>query len=160
SRHGTSAPPQSGRRSPARASKASGNEGTGTGALPMKLFGVVAALVGTLLLCVSLLSAAGEHPAAAQPSAAPQRPLVFVPGLLGSKLGRTGEEREEVVVWGTAEALGNFPALALEGAAGLEIVPCGLIRDISYLGIFSQAVYRPFIERLATAGYREGETLF
>ncbi len=126
----------------------------------MKLFGVVAALVGTLLLCVSLLSAAGEHPAAAQPSAAPQRPLVFVPGLLGSKLCRTGEEGEEVVVWGTAEALGNFPALALEGAAGLEIVPCGLIREISYLGIFSQAVYRPFIERLATAGYREGETLF
>lgn len=116
--------------------------------------------VGAALMCVALLNTAGSRPAQAQqPLPAPERPLVFVPGMLGSMLCRPGSDGEKTVVWGTVEAIGQFPTLAVVPAAD-DIEPCGLIREISYLGVFAQTVYGPFVDRLEKAGYREGETLF
>ena len=113
-----------------------------------------------VLACVAALRLVAGYPATAQQvTPAPERPLVFVPGLLGSALCRTGPEGEQGVVFGTLESIGEVRALVVEPAHN-EIAPCGLIREVSFLGVFTQSVYGPFIERLEKAGYREGETLF
>jgi pimeloyl-ACP methyl ester carboxylesterase len=127
----------------------------------MKIFGFIAAsVVAAVMAFTALLNTAGTYPAGAQQvPRAPERPLVFVPGLLGSMLCRTGPDREETVVWGTIDALGQLPTLVVD-PTGNDIEPCGLIREVSFLGVFTQAVYGPFLDRLEAAGYREGETLF
>ncbi|MCQ0987013.1 esterase/lipase family protein [Jiella marina] len=106
-------------------------------------------------------SIANTNAAAAKTSAAAadKRPVVMVPGLLGSKLCRKTDSGDEEIVWGTVGAITEFPALALGSAPG-EVYPCGLIREISYLGVYSQAVYSGFVERLESDGYVEGKTLF
>lgn len=94
-------------------------------------------------------------------TALPERPLIFVPGLLGSRLchHEAGEPDDPTVVWGTLAAVRHFPLLVVDdGPEG--IVPCGLIREISFLGLYSQDLYAPFVDRLEAEGYREGETLF
>ena len=119
------------------------------------------ALRGVLLLpMLVVLSVAvdGIHHARAGGDL-PKRPLIFIPGLLGSSLCRTGADGEQTVVWGTLDAIGAFPTLAMTAAAD-NVEPCGLIREVSYLGIYTQDVYSSFIRRLEDAGYREGETLF
>src|SRR5688572_18396040 len=119
----------------------------------MKFFAFAAAAV----LCVGLaastfLGSTGTDPAhAEQAPLAPERPLVFVPGLLGSMLCRPAADGGETVVWGTVDAMGQFPSLAVDATSN-DIKACGLIREISYLGIFSQTVYGPFIDRLEQAG--------
>jgi pimeloyl-ACP methyl ester carboxylesterase len=127
----------------------------------MKILGLtVTSLACAAIACVVLVASMQNHPVQAQQTVvAPERPLVFVPGLLGSRLCRPGPEGEETLVWGTSDALGQFPTLAVTQARS-DIVPCGLIREISFLGIFSQAMYGPFIDRLERKGYREGENLF
>jgi pimeloyl-ACP methyl ester carboxylesterase len=126
----------------------------------MKILGFAAALaIGAALVGIAVLGPMKPRPTQAQQSPlTPERPLVFVPGMLGSMLCRTGADGVETVVWGTVDAMGQFPTLAVTAANDVE--PCGLIREISYLGIFSQTVYGPFIDRLEQAGYRSGETLF
>ncbi len=124
----------------------------------MKIFGFVAALATAVVLA---FVASGSLTTGATPGAqadAPTRPLLFVPGLLGSRLCRPGPDGAETVVWGTTDAFSQFPSLALAGET--DIVPCGLIREISFLGVLTQQVYGPFLDRLEEAGYREGETLF
>lgn len=126
----------------------------------MKVLGLAAALAVSAILAVVALSGIGQNRAApVRDGAAIERPLIFVPGLLGSMLCRPGPDGTQTVVWGTAEAIGQFPTLALEPGSD-TIEPCGLIREISFLGVFSQTVYGPFVDRLLAAGYREGETLF
>src|SRR5688500_1167259 len=119
-------------------------------ALPVASFGIVS--------MVPLHNAT-----AASPSAEAKRPLIFVPGILGSRLCRSepGSGVEPVVVWGTLGALSEFPTLRLEqGAEPGAIKPCGLIREIVHLGMFTQEVYAPIIEHLEELGYAEEENLF
>ncbi len=127
----------------------------------MKISGFLTMLaIGAALVSIAVLSPMETRPTRAQQSPlVPERPLVFVPGMLGSMLCRPGVEGEETVVWGTVDAMGQFPTLAVDPAAN-DVEPCGLIREISYLGIFTQTVYGPFVDRLKAAGYRDGETLF
>lgn len=126
----------------------------------MKTLGFAATFLIAAALAGIALYAVETRPATAlQQSAAPERPLVFVPGLLGSSLCRPGPDGEATVVWGTVDAIGQFPTLALT-PGGSDLVPCGLIHEISFLGVATQTVYGPFIDRLEQAGYREGETLF
>ncbi len=127
----------------------------------MKISGLTVAFVAiAVLACAALLSKAENGSLhARQLPPAPERPLVFVPGLLGSMLCRPGPQGEPTVVWGTVDAMGQFPTLAVEPANN-DVEPCGLIREVSFLGVVTQAVYGPFIDRLEKAGYREGETLF
>jgi hypothetical protein len=125
----------------------------------MKHLGLAAVAIAAIA-GIAFVSGIGNHPVDAQQARlAPERPLVFVPGLLGSMLCRTGADGEQTIVFGTADALGQFPALAVD-AAGDDLEPCGLLREVSFLGVFTQTVYGPFVERLEQAGYREGETLF
>lgn len=94
-------------------------------------------------------------------AAAPDRPVVFIPGILGSKLCRD-DAGGETIVWGTLAAFRHVGALAL--APGAEaagaVRSCGLIREISVLGPLKQDFYGTIMDRLAAAGYHEGESLF
>jgi pimeloyl-ACP methyl ester carboxylesterase len=95
-----------------------------------------------------------------------RRPLVFVPGLLGSRLCRSNPTNpaDPVVLWGTLRALPQFRSLRLahtETAVAVdELKPCGLVREFVYLGVFTQRVYGPVIAYLQRLGYREGRDLF
>jgi pimeloyl-ACP methyl ester carboxylesterase len=125
----------------------------------MKLLGLAAVAIAAVA-GIALVSGIGNHRADAQQARlTPERPLVFVPGLLGSMLCRAEADGTQTVVWGTVDSLGEFPTLAVDPSNN-DIEPCGLIREVSFLGVFTQTVYGPFIDRLVAAGYREGETLF
>ena len=41
-----------------------------------------------------------------------------------------------------------------------DVRPCGLVREIVYMGLFSQEVYAPVLAHLHRLGYREGHDLF
>ncbi len=94
----------------------------------------------------------------------PERPLVLVPGLLGSRLCRPdpANPAQMQVVWGTLGALRQFPTLRVPHESGGtdDIVPCGIVREIVYLGLFSQDVYAPVIRHLEQTGYRVDRDLF
>ena len=125
----------------------------------MKHLGLAAVAIAAVA-GIALFTGIGNHRADAQQARlSPERPLVFVPGLLGSMLCRTEADGTETVVWGTVDSLGQFPMLAVDPDHS-DVEPCGLIREVSFLGVFTQTVYGPFIDRLVEAGYREGETLF
>jgi pimeloyl-ACP methyl ester carboxylesterase len=98
------------------------------------------------------------------PFGAIQRPLVLVPGLLGSRLCRPdpNDPQKTEVVWGTLGALRQFPSIRLshEPGASDPIKPCGIVREIVYLGLYSQDVYTPIIRHLEKTGYRENRNLF
>ncbi|MFN3347492.1 alpha/beta fold hydrolase [Pseudorhodoplanes sp.] len=99
-----------------------------------------------------------------KPGPGVQRPLVLVPGLLGSRLCRPDpkDPKKVQVVWGTVGALKQFPTIRLSHRPDARdpIRPCGVIREIVYLGVYAQDVYSPIIRHLEKTGYREGRDLF
>jgi pimeloyl-ACP methyl ester carboxylesterase len=104
------------------------------------------------------------EPARAQtPTSEARNSLIFVPGLLGSRLCRpnSATPAEPDVVWGTLSALPRFPTIrvAADGAKD-GIKPCGLVREIVYLGFFRLELYSPILAHLERLGYREGRDLF
>ena len=111
---------------------------------------LVAAVLGTLATVTTLRD---NRLATELDPGAERRPVVFVPGVLGSMLCRG-----DTIVWGTVDVLGQFPSLDL--ATSGDVKPCGLIREISLLGVYRQTVYGPFIDRLEAAGYEQRRTLF
>jgi pimeloyl-ACP methyl ester carboxylesterase len=126
-------------------------------------FGYASAFMA--LLAGAVMSPA--DPAAAQTRTAqikPERPLILVPGLLGSRLCRPDRNNpgKTQVVWGTVAALKQFPAIRLSHEAGASdpIRPCGLVREIVFLGLYRQDVYAPIIRHLEKIGYRENSNLF
>lgn len=99
----------------------------------------------------------------AEAAAEPARPLIFVPGLLGSRLCRADPAggAEPNVVWGTLGALSAFPTLRLQSETSDQAIkPCGLLRQIVYLGLFTQQVYASVVAHLERLGYREDRNLF
>ncbi|MDX0425127.1 hypothetical protein GOL39_26600 [Sinorhizobium medicae] len=104
----------------------------------------------TLLLAVMPSSA----------DAAPERPLIFIPGILGSRLCdvSTGE-----VVWGELPSYSRFSELALpiDGtSAPLRHKACGIIEQIEVLGPWKVHQYDDLIETLRSLGYTKGVDLF
>jgi pimeloyl-ACP methyl ester carboxylesterase len=104
-------------------------------------------------------------PEARGQSAEARRPLIFVPGLLGSRLCRPHPDKpsEMQVAWGTLTALPRFPSIRLshdQTQKPDDIKPCGLVREIVYLGLFTQEVYAPVLRHLEQLGYRENRDLF
>lgn len=97
-------------------------------------------------------------------AAAIQRPLILVPGLLGSRLCRPdpSDPKKQQVAWGTFAALKQFPTIRLSHETGASdpIKPCGIVREIVYLGLYTQDVYTPIIRHLEKTGYREDRNLF
>jgi pimeloyl-ACP methyl ester carboxylesterase len=87
---------------------------------------------------------------------APLRPVVVVPGILGSKLCH-GQE----VVWGGGSSLKNFGRLDLVAVNPEPLQPCGLLEQVAILGPFWKIdAYSGLLTTLKQLGYIEGQNLF
>ncbi|WP_157791167.1 esterase/lipase family protein [Bradyrhizobium japonicum] len=91
-----------------------------------------------------------------------KRPLIFIPGILGSRLcevepgGKSGE-----VIWGDLGSLSDFGILELKlDGSEKPLKPCGLIQTIVSLGPLWQAdVYTSLLRHLKAIGY-DNDQLF
>jgi pimeloyl-ACP methyl ester carboxylesterase len=92
------------------------------------------------------------------PEPASQRPVIVIPGILGSKLVNSNGE----VLWGDRGSLANFGRLDIEPAARQqEISPEGLIERIRLLGPFwTIHAYDDLLAYLRALGFRDGQSLF
>jgi pimeloyl-ACP methyl ester carboxylesterase len=90
----------------------------------------------------------------------PERPVVIVPGILGSKLC---ERASGKMIWGDHWSLANFAQLALPvryDAATLSHRSCGLIDAVNMLGPWQVHQYDDLINTLVSVGYRKEVDLF
>src|SRR5215813_8706242 len=88
-------------------------------------------------------------------SAAVQRPVVVVPGILGSRLCAAADE----IVWGSGSSLSKFARLQLNGDKPENLEPCGLIDKIEVLGpLYSIKAYTALLQHLKAIGF-EGNNL-
>lgn len=107
-----------------------------------------------ILFSALLLSVPGHT----QPS--PDRPLVIIPGILGSKLC---EKATGKVIWGDRWSLANFNQLALVlpiDETKLVHRPCGLIEAVNILGPWQIHQYDDLFSTLASLGYKQNQNLF
>ena len=125
----------------------------------LRLFKVILLLAFVLVVGAPLDSGSAYAQA---PAASARRPLIFIPGLLGSRLCRDNPSKpaEPQVVWGSVSALPDFPTLRITEGGPDDVKPCGLIREIVFLGVVVQDVYGPAIAHLEKIGYRNGVDLF
>lgn len=92
----------------------------------------------------------------AEALAAPARPVVVIPGILGSRLCE-GEE----LLWGGRASYRKFSRLALPlDSDETTVVPCGIIDEVRILGPWTAEKYEPLLERLEDLGYLQGKSLF
>jgi pimeloyl-ACP methyl ester carboxylesterase len=123
-------------------------------------------ILRAIAFAATVIALVSGSPACAQSAAGfePPRPLILVPGLLGSRLCRPdpANPNETQVVWGTLASLRQFPTIRVrhENGGKDDIVPCGILREVVYLGIYSQNVYAPIIRHLEQTGYRPDHNLF
>lgn len=94
----------------------------------------------------------------AKAEASPDRPLVFVPGILGSIL-----KQGDRTLWGTAGALRTFTELRIPNgpknpADGVKATD--VIRELQILGPWKVDQYNTLIESLRSNGYELNKTLF
>ena len=83
-----------------------------------------------------------------------RRPLIFVPGILGSRLC----DEAGNVVWGERDSLWNFSSLALPfrtDPAHLAHHPCGLVDQIQIVGPFKLHQYDQLLSHLQSLGYQQ-----
>jgi pimeloyl-ACP methyl ester carboxylesterase len=86
-------------------------------------------------------------------------PLIFIPGILGSRLC----DRAEKVVWGHRGSLRKFSELALPfefSPDQLQHRPCGLVDQIQMVGPWRLHRYDHLINNLIGLGYEVGKSLF
>src|SRR5262249_14609397 len=89
------------------------------------------------------------------------RPLIFLPGIFGSKLCKEGDSKQ--VLWGTVGAMASFPELRVreEGdLSGPHLEPCGEIDEFVIFGPLGQDIYKHFLTSLEYSGYVRDKTLF
>jgi pimeloyl-ACP methyl ester carboxylesterase len=85
-----------------------------------------------------------------------KRPLVFIPGILGTRLC----DEQNNLIWGGLSSLSNFGQIDLLADQPRNLHKCGLIKTIVSLGPFWQAdIYTPLLTHLGTIGYHEGTNL-
>jgi pimeloyl-ACP methyl ester carboxylesterase len=89
--------------------------------------------------------------------AKPYRPLVFVPGILGSILERDGK-----ILWGEQGSLFGFSELLMpiDEKTKTTVKATGIVKSIAVLGAFKIHQYDGLYETLKEIGYTEGENLF
>lgn len=89
-----------------------------------------------------------------------RRPLIFVPGIFGSKLCENGDPTK--LLWGSISAWKKLPLLKLEAdgrTSKVQVEPCGLIDEFVYFGSLGQDIYGKFLEALPP-DYVLGTNLF
>lgn len=109
---------------------------------------------------VCLITVGLSLPIAVPAMAQIERPVVVIPGILGSKLGDAGCER---ITWGDRSSLWRFEELRLlpDGHESVrEHRPCGLIDRVQILGPLKVDAYGDLWTTLEKLEYREGKTLF
>jgi len=88
--------------------------------------------------------------------AKPERPVILIPGILGSKLCIGAQ-----VVWGTLDAFHEFSRLDLLAPNANSVVPCGLVDKINVLGPFwAVHQYDFLLKELERLGYAKNRDLF
>src|SRR5271156_6968302 len=79
-------------------------------------------------------------------AAQPQRPLVFVPGILGSRLC----DNQNNPIWGTRTSFSNFARLELDVPDNPALHPCGLVDEIQIIGsLWTHNTYKSWLPGLA-----------
>jgi hypothetical protein len=89
----------------------------------------------------------------------PKRPLIFVPGILGSRLCDASEN----IIWGNATSFNRFADLELDSTpAKPPLHHCGLVDEIQILGsLWTHNSYKSWLKALADIGFStENKTLF
>jgi hypothetical protein len=91
-------------------------------------------------------------------AAQPQRPLVFVPGILGSRLC----DNQNNPIWGTRTSFSNFARLELDVPDNPALHPCGLVDEIQIIGsLWTHNTYKSWLAGLAAIGFSpENKNLF
>jgi Lecithin:cholesterol acyltransferase len=111
------------------------------------------------LILIALSAVVSALIASAPPSVAtPQRPLVFVPGILGSNLAHDGK-----IVWGEGDSLLNLSKLNLNPSDGqpLQLTPAGVVETVPLLfGLIKIDQYSGLIHFLEEMGYNRDINLF
>ncbi len=111
-------------------------------------------LLPTLGLLLALVALGAPLPVLA---AGPERPLVFIPGILGSRL----VDASGRVVWGERNSLLNYTELELKPDVATPFQADGLVKAINVLGPFwTVHQYDSLLENLRKLGYVDGHTLF
>jgi pimeloyl-ACP methyl ester carboxylesterase len=89
---------------------------------------------------------------------APERPVVLIPGILGTRLVDAAGR----AVWGERNSLLNYPKLELTpGSPGSRLKADGLVKSINVLGPFwTIHEYDSLLDRLHRLGFVDGQTLF
>jgi len=106
------------------------------------------------ILCLCLAISVFAHPVSA---AAPERPLIFLPGILGSKL----IDENDKIVWGNRKSYFNFRNLALPADdSDIKIKPDGVIDSITIVWPFKVKQYGGLRSTLSDLGYVEEQNLF
>ncbi len=104
----------------------------------------------TILLLLSMLAIGLPQ----RTAAAPDRPVVIIPGILGSKLCTLDDQ----VVWGGVDSLFEFHKLKLPApfdATRVTHKPCGLIEHVQIVGPFKIHQYDDLMTFLTGRGYNE-----
>ncbi|MGE0848273.1 MAG: hypothetical protein AB7O44_01460 [Hyphomicrobiaceae bacterium] len=119
----------------------------------MKIAGIILFIGKLALFAVSSL-APTSHAEAAKPF----RPVVFIPGILGTQL----LDDSGSVVWGGASSLSNFAKLEMNaGHSKVKLRPGRLIQEISILGPFwTIHQYDQLSKTFSDAGLVEGQSLY
>lgn len=88
----------------------------------------------------------------------PQRPLLFIPGILGSELSDDSGK----VIWGNRNSLSNYPSLDVPpDSNGKGLKASGLVSSINVLGPFwTIHQYDDLLGLLNDLGFEDGKTLF
>jgi pimeloyl-ACP methyl ester carboxylesterase len=115
----------------------------------------------TALVILSCICAGAQllHACAfAEGQPAPFRPLVFIPGILGTEL----VDEQGRIVWGDASSLSNFEKLELGATpAWPSLHPGDLVKSINVLGPFwTIHQYDGLLSVLQALNYKEGRNLF
>jgi pimeloyl-ACP methyl ester carboxylesterase len=91
----------------------------------------------------------------------PSRPVVFIPGILGSKLcTNDGKHR---LLWGDAGSYNNIQSLKLplkSPEKDSSIVSCGVIEAVKIVGPLKIHQYDHLVQSLESLGYERDKTLF
>lgn len=87
----------------------------------------------------------------ARADGAPKRPLVFVPGILGSRLCDAGDN----IIWGTSTSLAHFADIELDSTPPKPALhACGLVDEIQIFGsLWSHNTYKSWLKGLADIGF-------
>ena len=93
--------------------------------------------------------------------ATPERPLLFLPGILGSKLYKSTDDnfdKNDLLLWGDLSSYRKFNQLELK--KGDNIIPHGIVESVQILGPIRINQYKTLIDYLESLGYEKGRSLF